>query len=119
MGRDERNNLRGLPGGLPIIGAGGGRILDQPAVVLDALGREIAVGDVIVFTVADVKGYTVTQIAPAPPEPDQPAGLLDMDVICRLRVRTVRAQPAQEFLRILQKAERPDQTPPLVEGAAS
>ncbi len=105
MGRDERANLRGMPLGTPLFGAGGNRIMTTPAVVLDARGRELGVGDEVILTNPSVNPFVVAKIEPAPPDPDQPAGLMDVMILCRMLIRTPRSQVTQELLRTQTQAE--------------
>ena len=104
MGRDERNNLIGMPGGKPLVGAGG-RLNLQPRVVRDAMGRELTKYDQVIFTDPILRSYAVESIE-AVIETGQPDGLMDVVVVSRMKLRTPRNMPIIELVRIATAAER-------------
>lgn len=104
MGHDARANLRGLPGGPGLIGAGGGRISTQPAEIHDALGRALQVGDIIDLSIGKTPFFTVQAIERVI-ESGVPDGLMDIVVVCRMKFRAPRAQPQQEFVRVMTAEE--------------
>lgn len=113
MGKDARHNPFGRPGGPALVGAGGQRILTQPAEVRDAFNRPLAVGDVIDLFLGRPPVFTVQSVERVV-ETGMPEGLMDVVVVCRLKFRAPRAQPQQEFVRVMTAEETgvARQTPP-------
>lgn len=104
MGRDERANLRGMPGGLPIIGAGGTRILKEPPEVRDVFNRPVGVGDLCQINTGTIHSFMITEVKPVV-ESGLPEGLMEITFHATLKFRCPRAQPQQEFTRVLTDAE--------------
>lgn len=105
MGRDERANLKGLPGGAPLFGAGGNRISTQPPEVRDAYNRALQVGDLCILPADNVSPFQVTKIAPMV-DPNVPAGMMEVVLTCTVRFLAPRAQPQREFSRVMTVQER-------------
>lgn len=103
MGRDERANLRGLPGGLPIIG-GGDRTLLQPAEVRDALNRVLFEGDGVLLNLPLPPIFFVQQIERVV-DPQVPPGFMEITVISKQKFRAPRGVANNEFTRIVAQAE--------------
>src|SRR5258708_4537833 len=102
MGREERGNMRGLPGGQALFGPGGGRISSQPAEVHDAYNRPLQVGDLVMLPVDNVSPFEVTKIQPLIAS-DVPDGMMEIVLRCMVRFVAPRAQPQREFSRVMSR----------------
>lgn len=114
MGRDERNNLRGLPGGLPIIG-GGDRTLQRPPEVKDHVGRTLVEGDGVILQTQHSPIFRVQSIKVVI-EPGVPPGLMDITLVSQARFRAPRGLPNQEFLRVIESGEQKPAPEPAAES---
>ena len=125
MGRDERNNLRGLPGGLPVVG-GGNRAALQPLEIRDSLNRVIHENDAVILQTQHAQLFRVASIKQVL-EPGAPAGLMDIVLQSTAVFRAARGSRNAEFLRVVQaregqpappSAETPGEEPPPEEPPA-
>jgi hypothetical protein len=109
MGRDERVNLVGMPGGVPIIG-GGNRAVLQPPEVRDALNRVLHEGDRVVLlphVISPFHSFGVARITPMEqPGPDGQYGWMTITLETAINFAAVRGQPNAEFARVLQAQPR-------------
>ena len=86
-----------LPTNIPIIGAGPE---SRPPQVRDGLGRLLTVGDFLHLQTVNVQPYRILKIAPMPPAPGQPPGLMEVVLQSTVRFAAVRDQGNIEFLRV-------------------
>lgn len=110
MGRDERSNSHtfGGPRRPPssLITPGGVPILGQRAEVLDAYGKPLAEGDVVLLQTVRHQPYQITKIGPA--EGAAP-GLLRIDLRAQAAFISTPNDPINEFLLLEKHVPRPAQ----------
>lgn len=93
MGRESRLNPFGSDTGVSL-----------PAVVRDAYGRELSVGDMVQVHTALPIPFQVVDIVPMM-EPGQPPNMMKILVAARIPFGAQRNTPNQEFIRVMDREE--------------
>lgn len=122
MGRDERRNLTGLPGGLnpaafgqvPIVGAGQRTISHD---TLDILGRPLREGDAILIQQPGQHPMFVIKTITRAEGQNISPGLMEVRAVCEMRLLVVPGQRTQEIIQVLRYEDRPQTTAPVAPPA--